>query len=185
MKPRTIITRFLRILLTPADEWKHISGQTLPLKGVTNSYIIPLICLCMLVSFVCTALYNHSLEAATSNTLLTGIILLGTYVLTISVGIRIVRKIGIPHEQTYNLRTLGTYAMSGIFATHLLTKLIPQADYLQITSLYTAWLLYEGCKTLLPHNKEQHIGIVVILTICLAGFPIILRMVLKWLLPNL
>ncbi|MCM1034259.1 MAG: hypothetical protein NC038_00880 [Paludibacter sp.] len=172
----------------PSKEWRRIASEQPLIKTTTFHYIVPLIIVCMAAAFICSLLYEHQpypAEIATAHLLIVGISLFGTYLLCISGGTWLLCKTGIPEQQIEQLHNLEAYAMSNTFITTLLTTIIPQAEYLQMLHIYTAYILYEGYPLLIPDYKEQHISTVTILTLLLSGLPLLIRLALKLLLPNL
>lgn len=188
MKTHQTLTRLWRLLLSPSLEWDRIAGEELPMKTVRQRYVVAPACLCMLVSFLCGLFYapaHRHIETATADLLATGIVLFGTYALTVSAGTWLVQKTVLPPQPAKTLRILESYAMSCIFATTLLISLMPQAGYLNIAGIYSGWLIHTGHKAMLPEHEEQRSTTVILLTLCIAGLPFLLRLALKLLLPNL
>lgn len=158
------------------------------MKSLLSTYILPLTVLCGVLHFLCTLLYHTSsvnLLQAFGELLKVMLFYLVTYYLAIAIGGFLLYGCISKKKEIRNVYTLVTYSMTVYFAMDILLTLIPSMSYLQILNLYVIYLLYTGCKTLDIQMRGSINRAVVILSATMVALPMLLRLVLKLLFPNM
>lgn len=180
--------RFGRILLFPSAEWKQVATEKPSIKSLLSSYILPLIIFCGILHFLCALLYHTdsvNLLLALGELLKVLLFYAVVYYLAIAIGGFLLYGCISKKKEILTVYTLVTYSMTVYFAVDILLTLLPSMSYLQILNFYVIYLLYIGCKTLDIQNRGSINRAVVILSVTMVALPVILRLVLKLLFPNM
>ena len=158
------------------------------MKSLLSSYILPLTIFCGILHFLCTLLYHtgsFNLLLALGELLKVLLFYAVVYYLAIAIGGFLLYGCISKKKEILPVYTLVTYSMTVFFAVDILLTLLPSMSYLQILNFYVIYLLYTGCKTLDIQIRGSINRAVFILSVTMVALPVILRLVLKLLFPNM
>ena len=164
--------RVKRILLTPAEEWRVIDGETATVQGLYTGYIIPLAAIGPIAQAVGYSVFGMSFMGTTYRTppgsAITGAIvtfaltLVGVYVLALVIDFLAPNFNGTRNQlQALKVAAYSSTAswLAGIFA------LLPGLRVLTLLSLYSLDLLYLGLPVRMKSPPEKAMGYTVVVVI--------------------
>lgn len=188
MKKRltNIIVRAWWLFVSTTNTWDEIATENVSSNELRKHYVFPWIVLCTIFVSVFDGLYSGAnvLEVGFLNALITLISLVGGYFLSNSICFWYLRKHQ-PEQHTYiDSERIVSYSFTTIFILKIITTVFPSLFFLQILSIYTAYLVWEGSRAVLKMNEEERGNIVLVFTLAIIFIPILISRIIHLMLPN-
>lgn len=176
----------LRLILRPADAWRELDREE-EMNSFFKNYLYPTIAFVSAFSFI-AIFFSHksfSFELALKTFLLTFCSLFGGLYLAAYLLREISNKFfGGGNDLSLYLRFSG-YSYALLYAVKIVVNLLPDLIFLYVFVLYTAAIVWEGCRNYLFVEEEQQVKFTVIATAILLFAPFFVGTILKVLLPGL
>lgn len=185
---RGIFKRIVDLVLNPKETWKVIEQEKSTLHEVRRGFFFPLMLCLLAVMTLHLALSAPEWESASSffsyflkgNTILLVATFVGfyfSYLLTL-VLLKSDYVAGINPDSLATFKLL-LYASSFLWCIKMLTTLVSILFFLQLASVYVAYILWEGIPVMLPKVKEEKMGLLtIVLTILLYGCPFLMEKIM-------
>lgn len=172
-----LVDRVKNILITPQSEWDRIAGEPANVSKLYTGYVLPLVALAAICSFIGLSLIGASAFGVTYRVpLVTGVVgvvlqvvmgLVGVYVLAMITN-ALAPTFGSQQDmgQAHKLAAYGSTAgfLAGVFS------IFPPLAILGIVGLYSLVLIYLGLPRLMKTPEDKRIGYfvtIIIVTIVL------------------
>lgn len=174
---KNIFTRCKNLLASPKQEWIFIYGEKTDRNTILGSFNLPFIAIISLVTFI-GFLTNHqdlSFEIALKHALsqfsafFFGLFI--CYFITLKIMPQFVQK---TNDKNINILVfkLIAYSSTLLYLVEISTALIPQIYYLQIITIYVAYVVWTGTEGIGKfETKDLRIVFTVIVTILLIFIP--------------
>ncbi|MEA1887713.1 MAG: YIP1 family protein [Bacteroidota bacterium] len=173
---RMLSDRARYIIIHPVNAWETIRDESRSVRTVQSSFLIPLLLLISLSAFAGSLIYNP-----TGLSILFPIILalkqFISFYLTVLLSSWVLNEFSLVFIQSkdysFNFK-LVTYSLTPLFVTVFITRLLPDLALINILSLYGAYILYCGLKTIQNITGQSLLRyfIVALLTIIVFYFAI-------------
>ncbi len=147
---RMLRDRARYIIIHPVKAWETIRKENRSVRKVQSSFLIPVLVVISLSAFAGSLIYNPTglsilfpvIRALKQFICFYLTVLLASWVLNeLSVAFRT--------NKDYSLNfKLVTYSLTPLFITVLITRFLPDLTLINILSLYGAYILYTGLKTI-------------------------------------
>jgi hypothetical protein len=147
---RMLRDRARYIIIHPVKAWETIRKENRSVRKVQSSFLIPVLVVISLSAFAGSLIYNPTglsilfpvIRALKQFICFYLTVLLASWVLNeLSVAFRTNK------DYTLNFK-LVTYSLTPLFITVLITRFLPDLALINILSLYGAYILYTGLKTI-------------------------------------
>jgi hypothetical protein len=181
-----IIVRAWWLLVSTTDTWDEIATEDVSKNELRKHYVFPWIAFCVLTVAVFEGLYAkaNGLEVGFLNALIAIISLVGGYFLSNSVCFWYLRKHQPEQYTLVDCEKIVSYSFTTIFILEIITTVFPSLFFLQILSIYTAYLVWEGSRAVLKMNEEERGNIVLVFTLAIVFIPVLISRIIHLMLPN-
>jgi len=185
-KIRNIIVRSMGLFVATTPTWDKIATEKFTGNEIQKQYIFPWISFCVLIVFLFESLYalQKGFEIGFIKAIITAVSFLGSYFLSNKICFWYLRK---QHPNLYSAlacEKIVSYSFTTMFVLKVFTTVLPSLFFLQILSVFTAYLVWEGCRSVLKLNEEERGNIVLVFTSVIILSPIIISQIIHWMLPN-
>jgi len=147
---RMLSDRAKHIVLNPVKAWETIRNENRSVRTVQSSFLIPVLVLISLSAFAGSIIYNPAglsilfpaLRALKQFICFYLSVLLSSWVIN-ELSIAFIKN----KNYSFNFK-LVTYSLTPLYITVFITRLLPDLALINILSLYGAYILYTGLKTI-------------------------------------
>ena len=147
---RMLSDRAKHIVLNPVKAWETIRNENRSVRTVQSSFLIPVLVLISLSAFAGSIIYNPAglsilfpaLRALKQFICFYLSVLLSSWVIN-ELSIAFIKN----KHYSFNFK-LVTYSLTPLYITVFITRLLPDLALINILSLYGAYILYTGLKTI-------------------------------------
>jgi len=185
-KIRNIIVRSLGLFVATTPTWDKIASEKLTEREIQKQYIFPWISICVFFVFVFEGLYapQKGLETGFIKAIITAVSFLGSYFLSNKICFWYLRNQHPDMSSALDCEKIVSYSFTTMFVLKVFTTVLPSLFFLQILSVFTAYLIWEGCRAVLNMNEEERGNIVLVFTSVIILSPIIISQIIYLMLPN-
>jgi hypothetical protein len=185
-KIRNIVVRSLGLFVATTPTWDKIATEKLTENEIQKQYIFPWIAICVTMVFLFEGLYasQKALETGFIKAIITAVSFLGSYFLSNKICFWYLRKQQPEFNSALDSAKIVSYSFTTMFVLKVFTTVLPSLFFLQILSVFTAYLVWEGCRAVLKLNEEERGNIVLVFTSVIIFLPIIISQIIHWMLPN-
>ena len=183
---KNIIIQSWELFVTAAATWDNIASEKVSKNELRKYYVFPWITVCVLVVFILESVYatEKGLEKGLLNAIITAVSFLGSYFLSNKVCFWYLRKQHLKQFTEIECEKIVSYSFTTIFALKVFTTALPSLFFLQILSVYTAFLVWEGCRAVLKLTEEERGNIVLVFTVLIILLPVLINKIIHLMLPN-
>lgn len=173
------------LMMSTSPTWEGIADEQIKENDSLRQFIFPWTALCTLVVFVFEALYadDKSFETGFIYALINVISFLGAFFFTRSIANSYFKK---NHEAVYSklsIEKIVAYSFTVVFVIKLITTIIPSLFFLQILNIYTAYIVWEGCRVIFDINEDQRGKMMLLISLSIIFTPTIISKVMHLMLP--
>lgn len=137
------------IVIQPVKAWEAISKENRSVRTVHSSFLIPILVLISLSAFAGSLIYNPA-GLSILFPVLRALKQLICFYLTVLLSAWVINELSIAliknKNYSFNFK-LVTYSLTPLYITVLITRFLPDLAVINILSLYGAYILYTGLKT--------------------------------------
>jgi ABC-type multidrug transport system permease subunit len=185
-KLRNIIERPLKLIFATSATWDIIASLKVTKLDLRKRFLIPWVAFIVGIVFIFSILYapNKSIEVGIINTIITILSFIGGYFLSNAICFWYLRK---QYHEKYSAlacEKIVCFSFTAIFILKVITTVLPSLFFLQILSIYTAYLIWEGCRAILKLNEEERGNIVLVFTLTIVFLPVLIGQIIHLMLPN-
>ena len=72
-----------------------------------------------------------------------------------------------------------------MYLLRIITSIFPELFFLKVLNIFTAYLVWDGCRGVMGMNEDERSNFVLLVTGMIIFIPLIVRYLLQWLLPNI
>jgi len=138
------------ILIHPVKAWEAISKENRSVRTVQSSFLIPILVLISLSAFAGSLIYNPA-GLSILFPVLRALKQFICFYLTVLLSAWVINELSITFIKNKNYSfnfKLVTYSLTPLYITVLITRFLPDLALINILSLYGAYILYTGLKTI-------------------------------------
>ncbi len=174
------------LMVNTSLAWDNIATTPTTKKSIRSLYAFPWMVLCICTVFFFNSLYAREkvIETGFLNSLITAVSFFGGYFLSNAICFWYLRK-QLPEKYTeIDSEKIVSYSFTTIFILKIVTTALPSLFFLQILCIYTAYLVWEGCRSVLKLEDEERGNIVLVFSLLIIFSPALISMVIHLMLPN-
>ena len=180
-----IFGRSWGLMMSTAPTWENIADEEVKENDAFKQFVFPWILFCTVVVFVFGALYanDKNVETGFIYALINIISLMSAFFFTKSIANSYFKK---NHEISFsktNIEKIIAYSFTVVYVIKLVTSIIPSLFFLQILNIYTAYIVWEGCRVIFDLNEDQRGKLMLIISISIIFTPTIFSKVMHLMLP--
>ena len=176
-----------KLIIDTQSGWDDIANERSSVKDVFFHFTLPFVAVCVLFVAVFGYLY------ADVNAVAVGILKGLTVAISLLMGNYIAYRGGMIVLSHYNpsfavkekVAKLVFYSYSVMYLLVILTAIFPSMFFLKVLNVYTAYLVWDGCRSVMGMNEDERSNFVLIITAVILATPLIVRYILQWMLPNI
>jgi len=175
-----------KLIISTIATWDFIASSHVSKKEIRNQFVFPWIAITVMVVFIFESLYasDKPLQTGLIHAIINTVSLIGGYFLSNTICFWYLRKQEPEKFTALDCETIVSYSFSAIFLLKIVTTVMPSLFFLQILNIYTAYLVWEGCRAVLKMNEEERGNIVLVFTIFIIFSPVIINQIIHLMLPN-
>src|SRR5665647_1415191 len=183
---RNIVDQSWEILISTVVAWNRIASLKVTKMELRKQFVFPWIALCVLIVFIFKSLYTSekSIEVGIINAIITALSLIGGYFLSNAICFWYLRKHQPDTYSAIDCEKIVSFSFTTIFALKIIITIFPGLFFLQILNIYTAYLVWEGCRAVLKLNEDERGNIVSVFTLAIIFLPILIGQIIHFMLPN-
>jgi len=185
-KIKNIIERPWKLLIATTATWDSIATLKVTKKEIRQQFVFPWIAICVLVVFIFKSLYapDKALEVGLFNAIITAVSFIGGYFFSITICFWYLRNQHPEKIDAIACEKVVSFSFTTIFVLKVITTILPGMFFLQILNIYTAYLVWEGCRAILKLNEEERGNIVLVFTLVIIFSTILISQIIHFMLPN-
>lgn len=176
-----LFVRVKNIILSPSTEWKKILNENLDLNQILSIYILPLIGICTLTSFISYLinLQEINFELALKYALITFTSLFGGIYLSYLIIGRILHYFQIIATKSI-IFSIIAYSSTPLLLITILVSIVPELVLLYLASFYAYYIIWQGIKSFPGMKPDSALTISIIITFIIHFLPFFVqRLLLK------
>ncbi len=186
IKRKNIFIQAWELMVTTTVAWDDIASKNATRKSIRSQYSFPWILICVFSVLFFKSLYANEkpIETGFLNAIITAVSYFGGYFLSNAICYWYLRK-QIPDKYSeLDCEKIVSYSLTTIFIIKTITTALPSLFFLQILYVYTAYLVWEGCRAVLKLEDEERGNIVIIFSLLIIFSPALISFVIRLMLPN-
>jgi hypothetical protein len=181
---KNIILRTKNLILFPKKEWEIIFNEKGDFNKVISEFSLPYIGIITLISFISSLMSHHQLDFSLA--LRTAVAqfasfflgLLICYFIAVKTIPQFVKKVASKDVKLLAIQ-LSAYSSIIIYLIKITISLIPQLYFIQITALFTGYLVWLGSKQLGDYeNNDLRIVLTIIVSLLLLLLPYMISVII-------
>lgn len=175
-----------KLITSTSATWDNIASSHVSKTEIRNQFVFPWIAITVIVVFIFESLYalDKPLQTGMINAIISTVSLIGGYFLSNTICFWYLRKQEQEKFTALDCERIVSYSFSAFFLLKIVTTILPSLFFLQILNIYTAYLVWEGCRAVLKMNEEERGNIVLVFTIFIIFSPVIISQIVHLMLPN-
>ena len=182
---KNIFIRSWGLMMSTSPTWEGIAEEQLKENDSLKQFFFPWTIFCTFIVFVFEALYanNKNFEIGFIYAIINVMSLLGSFYFTKSIANSYLKK---NHEAIYsklNIEKIVAYSFTVVFVIKLVTTIIPSLFFLQILNIYTAYIVWEGCRVIFDINEDQRGKMMLLISLSIIFTPSVISRVMHFMLP--
>lgn len=183
---KNIVVRPWRILIATSTTWDSIATLKVTKMEIRKQFVFPWIVLCVLTVLFFKSFYTFEkpLEIGIINAIITTVSLVGGYFLSNTICFWYLRKQYPEKYSAIDCEKIVSYSFITFFIIKIITTIFPSLFFIQILNIYTAYLVWEGCRAVLKLNEDERGNIVLVFTLSIIFIPILIAQIIHFMLPN-
>lgn len=179
-----MIKRAWGIIVSCNATWDEIATEKASVSSIRKQYIYPWFAVAIILSFLFGILYNNSLEITLLSTIITALFLFGGYFISNMICFAYLKKKQPELASKTDCETIIAYSYTIIILIKITTIIIPRLFFLNILSVFTGYVIWEGCRAIWMLKEEDRGNIVLVFSIVVIFIPIIINKIIHLMLPN-
>lgn len=183
---QNIVVRSWGLMMRTSQTWEDIKNDTNN-ENSFKKYFIPLLVTCALIVLIFKIIYADSklLQTGLVYAVVTALAYMGAFYLTRYFLTSYIKKNHLEKNAPVLQENLISYSFTVVFAIKLITTVIPSLFFLQILNVYTIYIVWEGCRTLMFEMDEDERGkIMLIVGLSIMFAPAVITKVVLFMLPG-
>ena len=180
-----IFSRSWGLMMSTTPTWEVIADEQVSENSSFKQFVFPWVLFCTIIVFVFGALYadEKSFETGFIYALINIISLISAFFVTKSITNSYFKKNhGISYSKI-NIEKIIAYSFTVVYVIKLVTSIIPSLFFLQILNIYTAYIVWEGCRVIFDLNEDQRGKLMLLISISIIFTPTIFSKVMHLMLP--
>jgi len=175
-----------KLIISTTATWDNIASSHASKKEIRNQYVFPWIAITVMVVFIFESVYasEKPLQTGLINAIISSVSLFGGYFLSNTICFWYLRKQQPEKYTALDCERIVSYSFSAVFLLKIVTTVLPSLFFLQILNIYTAYMVWEGCRAVLKMNEEERGNIVLIFTLFIIFSPVVISLIVHLMLPN-
>ncbi len=166
--------------------WDKIALERISEPELRKYFVFPWIVICFIIVLIFDSIYNPAkgLEKGLLDSIITAVSFLGGYFLSNKICFWYLSRL---HKENLNLissEKIVSYSFTIIFVLKIITTIFPGLLFLQILSVYVAFMVWEGCRSVLKLNEDERGNIVLVFTLTIILIPLIISRLIFFMVPN-
>lgn len=180
------IRRAWGLFVNTSPTWDRIAKENTSEKEIRKYQVYPWIFLCVVAIFISDLFYSptNGLEKGILDSIITAVTLIGGYFLSNKICFWYLRKHVPDNSDSLSCEKIVSYSYTTIFALKTVTTLLPGLFFLQILSIYVAFMVWEGCRSVLKMTEDERGNIVLVFTLVIIFTPMIINKMIYLIIPN-
>jgi hypothetical protein len=174
------------IYISSVATWDNIVSEGLNANELRKNFVYPWIAICVLTVCIFDSLYaqGKGMEAGVLNGIISAVSLLGGYFLSNKICFWYLRKQLKTKQSEVDCERIVTYSFLTIYILSVITTIFPGLFFLQILSVYIAFVIWEGCRAVLKLNEDERGNIVLVFTVVIIFIPVLISKLIHFIVPN-
>ncbi len=169
---RMLRDRVKYIVIHPVRAWEAITKENRSIRTVQSSFLVPILVLIALSAFAGSLIYNPA-GLSILFPVLRALKQFICFYLTVLLSSWVINELSLAFIKNKNYSfnfKLVTYSLTPLYITVLITRFLPDLALINILSLYGAYILYTGLKTIENTTRKSLLRffIVALLTIIIS-----------------
>ena len=184
---RHMFKRAWELVVSSSTTWDVIAAEKSNMQMLRKQYIYPLTLSATCISFVFHWIYasERAFETAFLCAVITGVSLLGGYFIINFACLLYLQKTRPDLANKTDCETVVAYSYTVILLIEIITTIIPSFFFFKILNMFTAYLVWEGCRAVWLLKDEERGNIVLVFSLVLIFTPVIIGRIMHWMLPNI
>jgi hypothetical protein len=180
-----IFARSWGLMMSTASTWEEIADEQTKLNDSFKLFVIPWVVLCTILSFVFGMLFADNKVFATGfvNAATVSFSLLTGYFLTRNITLSYITTNISAEFSKINIEKLVAYSFTVLYVMKMVTEIIPSLFFLKILNIYTAYIVWDGCATLLGLDEDYRGKVMLLVSVCIIFIPGIISRIIRFMLP--
>ncbi|MBP1676714.1 MAG: hypothetical protein H6Q20_1273, partial [Bacteroidetes bacterium] len=180
-----IFARSWGLMMTTTPTWEGIAGEKTRTNESFRSFVAPWVIFCSIVSLVFGVIYADSkvLETGFLHAVITSVSLFAAFFLTKAFSFSFfaanISKV-VPRQ---DIEKLLAYSFTVVFVIKVITDIIPSLFFLKILNVYTAYIVWEGCNTVLVLDEDNRGKMMIMMSSCIVFLPGLISKIIRLMLP--
>jgi hypothetical protein len=185
-KLKNIIERPLKLIYATSATWDIIASLKVTKQDIRKHFLIPWVAFIVGIAFIFSGIYARDkfIETGIINAIITALSFIGGYFLSNAICFWYLRKQFHEKYTALACEKIVCYSFTAIFILKTITIILPNLFFLQILSIYTAYLVWDGCRAILKLNEEERGNIVLVFTLTIIFSTVIISHIIHLMLPN-
>ncbi len=181
------ISLIWKLLTNTTLAWDEIVKEKSSERDTVMHFAVPSIVLCIIFSGFFSFIYadNNNFAIGIITGLVSAISLAGGNYIAYKIGWWGLTKYQPKFAVKLNLVKLIIYSYSIIYVLKAFTALIPSLFFLKVLSVFTAYLVWDGCRAVMGMDEDERGNFVLTMTVVIVFTPLIIRYIFEWMLPNI
>ncbi len=175
------------LVVSTKATWDVIGAAGVRARAVRREYVFPLAAVAVAVSFVFGFVYTEErmFEAAVLHAIIAAASLFGGYLVANFFCYLFLRKTRPDLADKNDCEIVAGYSFTTILLIEILTTVFPNLFFFKILNIFTAYLVWEGCRVIWMLKDEERGNIVLLFSVVIIFVPVVIRQLLRWMLPNI
>ena len=184
---RDIFKRAWGMIVATGATWDAIAAEARDMQALRKRYVYPLVALAVLLSFVFNLMYaeERAFESAVLHAIITATTLFASYFAANAICLLFLQKKRPDLADRADCETVVAYSYTVILLVEMVTTIAPSLFFFKILDMFTAYLIWDGCRAIWMLKDEERGNVVLVFSIVIIFIPIVVGLLLQWMLPNL
>ena len=184
---KQLFTRSWKLTADTTAAWDEIAVEKNTPRDVFLHYTLPLVIICFIFSSFFGYLYadENRVTVGFLKGLTVAVSLLAGNLLAYSMGVSALTHF-LPHFSVKtNVARLVFYSFCLMYFLRIVTSIFPELFFLKVLNVFTAYLVWDGCRGVMGMNEDERSNFVLLITVMIIIVPLIIRYLLQWMLPTI
>ena len=180
-----LFTRSWKLIADTPATWDEIAVEKSTPGSVFLHYTLPLIFICFLFSSFSGYFYadDNRVTVGFLKGLSVALSFLVANLLTYWIGVRALDHFQPNFGVKKNIARLVFYSFCVMYLLLIITSIFPELFFLKVLNIFTAYLVWDGCRGVMGMNEDERSNFVLLVTGMIIFIPLIVRYLLQWMLP--
>lgn len=186
-KVKNIFRRTWGLFMSSGPTWDKIASEKISEPELRQYFVFPWIAFCFVIVLIFDSIYNPTkgLEKGILDSIITTVSFLGGYFLSNKICFWYLSRLHIENLKIISSEKIVSYSFTIIFVLKIITTILPGLFFLQILSVYVAFMVWEGCRSVLKLNEDERGNIVLVFTLAIILIPVIINKLIFLVVPNI